>query len=494
MLVGEFHGAEQQVQPRVRGFEGLERFGILTLNAGDKGLVPVDEVPRLGLLDEPFAEFRMCNRDQVHGPLADVLAVKVGDAVFGHYVMDVAARERHTRALLEEGDDARDLAVLCGGLDRQDGLAALRQDRAAHEIRLSADAAVKHFSDGLGRGLAREIDLERAVDGRHVLLARQYGGIVGVVHGPELDPRVVVQEVVGSVIAHAEGGHGLSAVQLLARIVDDALSHELHEPVGQQLGVDAQVLLVLEMAEDRVRNAAVPHLDRVAVLHDAGDVGPDLLGYLIGHRVLVFKERLVIGYDEVHVPDVDEGVAQHPGHAGVHLGNDERGVLGRGLYDVHADPEAHEPVLVRKRGLDKGYVHGYELPLEQAGDLGQEHRRIVRETPVDGVARVVPDEKGVGAEVVLELFIRIRRHAQGPDLEHLGVEEGLGVGPNVVDKRFDEVLGLAASRADENPVSRVDGIEDTLLGGEFLGIERPHPFHFFVQVSFGHGGPFLPEL
>ena len=161
----------------------------------------------------------------------------------------------------------------------------------------------------------------------------------------------------------------------------------------------------------------------------------DLLGDLVGHRVLIFEERLVVGDDEIHVLDIDEGVAEDARHPRVHLGDDEGGVLGGGLHDVHADAQAHEPVLVGQRGLDQGHVDGHQLFLEQAGHLGEEDGRVIGQALVHRLAGVVADKKGIVPEVVLELCVRVGRHAQGPDLEQFGIEKGLGVGLHIIDER-----------------------------------------------------------
>jgi hypothetical protein len=95
------------------------------------------------------------------------------------------------------------------------------------------------------------------------------------------------------------------------------------------------------------------------------------------------------------------------------------------------------------------------------------------------------------SEIVLELLVGVGRDAQRPYLEELGVEEGLGVGPYVVDERFDEILRLTAPRADKNSVAGVDDAEYPLFSREFFGIECAHPFYFFVELPFCHGSSFL---
>jgi len=102
--------------------------------------------------------------------------------------------------------------------------------------------------------------------------------VVGVVDRPELDGGIGVDELVGVLRSDAEGGDGLALADALARVVDDTLADQVDQTVGQELGVNAEVLLPAEGGHDRVRQAPVADLDRVAVLHDARDVPPDAAG------------------------------------------------------------------------------------------------------------------------------------------------------------------------------------------------------------------------
>ena len=66
--------------------------------------------------------------------------------------------------------------------------------------------------------------------------------------------------------------------------------------------------------------------------------------------------------DVGHVLDMDEPVPVDPGHVGIHLGDDHLRALHGRLYDVHADPQAHVPVLIGRRGLDQGDIDRHQPP------------------------------------------------------------------------------------------------------------------------------------
>ena len=132
-----------------------------------------------------------------------------------------------------------------------------------------------------------------------------------------------MQELVGLAAAHAESSHGLAGVQVLPRVVHHAAFHEVHDAVGHQFRVDTQVLLVLQVGKDGIGDAAIANLDRIAVAYDACHRGADALGDIVGHASRVFHQGFVVGHDELHVPHINEGVAQHAGHEGVYLGDHE---------------------------------------------------------------------------------------------------------------------------------------------------------------------------
>jgi len=190
----------------------------------------------------------------------------------------------------------------------------------------------------------------------------------------------------------------------------------------------------------------------------------------------------VVGDEEVDVRHVQEPVAVDARHLAVHLRDDQRGAPHGRRDDVHADAEVEEAVRVGERRLDEGDVHGDHPPPEQVGHLRQEDRGVVGKAGVHRCPRVVAHEEGVVAEVRLQALVGVGRDAQRPDLDDLGVEEGLGVRLEVVGQRVDEVLRLAAGRPDEDAVARADSAEHRLLGDELLGVPLAERLQFGQPV------------
>jgi len=73
----------------------------------------------------------------------------------------------------------------------------------------------------------------------------------------------------------------------------------------------------------------------------------------------------------------------------------------------------------------------------------------------------------------MQLLVGIGGNPQCPDVDQLGIEEGLGVIFDVVDQGSQQILWLAAAGAYEDPVAGMNMREDLLLGGELLRIDFP---------------------
>jgi hypothetical protein len=80
--------------------------------------------------------------------------------------------------------------------------------------------------------------------------------VVDVVDGQHLDCAVVVQQVVEPLRTEHERGHDLVRADRLVRAGDDAALDEVHDAVGQQFGVDAEVAPIVQCAHQRVGDPA----------------------------------------------------------------------------------------------------------------------------------------------------------------------------------------------------------------------------------------------
>ena len=192
----------------------------------------------------------------------------------------------------------------------------------------------------------------------------------------------------------------LAAVERLALAGDDAGLDQVDDGVGEHLGVDAQVLLVLEELEHGLGDAADAELDRRAVLDQGGDVLADLPGVVV--RLAADAPRSAARRPargrRCRGREMQES-PMRPRHLRVDLGDDQRGVLGGALDDVDRDAEAAHAVLVGRGDLDQRHVQRQLAGGEQPRDVRQEDRRVVAQPFLDDVADVFGDEEAVDAEM-----------------------------------------------------------------------------------------------
>ena len=96
------------------------------------------------------------------------------------------------------------------------------------------------------------------------------------INGPELYARILLHELVEPLAPQGVRRHDLVAVVALAGAGDDAPLDEIDEPVGEELRVDPEVLVLPKQPEYLVGDGAYPRLQRGAVRYALGDVPGDL--------------------------------------------------------------------------------------------------------------------------------------------------------------------------------------------------------------------------
>ena len=162
-----------------------------------------------------------------------------------------------------------------GRRNRDDRLAAFGARRAAQEIHLPADAAVELVADGVGADLPGEIDLQRGIDGDHVVVAGDASGIVDIGGGVKFEDGIVVDKVKQLPGAESEAHDDLARLEVLALAGDDTGFNQRDDAVGNQFAVYAEIFAVHQERQHRVGNAADAGLKHRAVFNQAGDVARD---------------------------------------------------------------------------------------------------------------------------------------------------------------------------------------------------------------------------
>ena len=367
---------------------------------------------------EGFAVVGMGDFDHGLGALAEVLAVKVGRAVFGDDPMDMGAGRDDAGPFFQHADDAR-FAVLGDRREGDDRFPADGVGRAADVVHLSADAGVDAAADGVGADLAGDVHFDRAVDGGDFGVLADDGGVVDVADIEHRDERIVVDEVVESLGADHESGDDLAGVDLLLAAGDDALFDEVDEAVGEHFGVDAEFAVAAQRGKDGVRNRADAHLEGGAVFDQVGadfaDLGLDFAGGRNGDG----RDGDVVLDHRVDAVDVDEAVAVSARHVVIHLGDDVARDLNGGDGRLDRDAERAVAVAIGRGDVDEGDVHRHHAAAEHGGDFAEENRHVVGAAFVDGPAHVAADKEAVHAEALGHFGLGVRGRTFGVQLDNL---------------------------------------------------------------------------
>jgi hypothetical protein len=96
---------------------------------------------------------------------------------------------------------------------------------------------------------------------------------------------------------------------------------------------------------------------------------------------------------------------------GIHLGNHKASLFCGGFDNIDTHPKAHEPMIIRRRGLDEGHINRNKAPIEEIGNMGKKDWGIVCRPLIDGPSRIIGDEEGVMPEIGLQFLVGIRRYS-----------------------------------------------------------------------------------
>ena len=223
--------------------------------------------------------------------MAEIFAVEIGDAEFGHYVVDVGPGGG------DAGPSFKNGTILSRrvGLRREsdDRLPSVAQAGPADEIHLPADAGVLSHADRVGTDLTGKVDLDRRVYGCHLWIAANDRGVIDVPDVEHQHLRIVVYKVIELTCAHHKTGNDAARVLYLQAAVDHALLDERNNTIREHLRVNAEVLVIAERREHGVRYGTDAHLYRRSVVDDRRDVLADRTVFIGQLRHLHLMQRLV---------------------------------------------------------------------------------------------------------------------------------------------------------------------------------------------------------
>ena len=376
----------------------------------------------------------------------------------------MGAGGHHPGTLLDRGHDSGRRPARSRRRQGDDRAALAGKRRTTNEVHLAADPGIHPMADAVRHDLAGQVDLDGRVDRGHPAERPDDVRVVREVDGSHLDHRVVTHEVVDALRSHQERGDDLAAVAFLAAPVDHPAFDEIDDDIGEHLGVDAEVALVHERRAHRRRDPADAHLDRGAIGNEIRHELPDPPLDLSRHADQVLVRGHVALDREVDLVDVDEAVAQGSRDGAVELDDDRLCGPDRGVDGLDAGSERAESMGIRWCGIDEDGIEPDQPGFEQARNIGQERRDVLRATLVDRGARVRTDEQGPVSEV--------RRH--------LGREMGArSLAMEMDDPDVAQLRGSRDERIEQDrrrgrcPV-QVDLLAGLDVGNGFLGSDDTH--------------------
>ena len=401
----------------------------------------------------------MRDGDELAGTLTEAAAAQVRHAVLGDNIIDVVLARRDDGARREDGLDLADRAALGRGGEGNEALAAAGLAGAADVVDLAAGAGHMLRADRLGTDLTEEVDLDRRVDGDHVVVLADDIRVVDIVDRQDLDGRVVVDEIIDTLRAEGKRRDGLAAVDLLFAVVDRAALDQLDHGVGEHLGVDAEVVLALERHAGRIRDRADAELQARAVRDKVGDEAADRLAHVVKLHRRQHRQVVVILHERVDLRDVDQRAAQRAGLAIVDLEINALGLIEHGVDIRAVEREAEVAVAVHGRDLD---AHGVIVIL--GADAGREIT-VVRGNDV-GIAGVD----------------RLARRAAGKPAVagHLAGQRGVGIKLERV--RIEQGLHLHARNIAVADALRDCGHDGRRLRGRRIHAEQPAGLHLLGNL------------
>jgi len=166
--------------------------------------------------------------------------------------------------------------------------------------------------------------------------------------------------------------------------------------VRQDFRVNTQVLLVVEVSQNRVGDSSDPHLDRRAVVDEGRGIPGDALGNGASFLEKDLDEGLFVFNEVIELSDVNKAVPQGAGHPRVHLGDDNAGHLRRDLGDVHGDSQRTKSMSIRRGDMNEAQVQSPgNLVTQQPWNGGKIDGYVVPKAAVDGIACAGSQEKSL---------------------------------------------------------------------------------------------------
>ena len=350
----------------------------------------------------------MRNVDQGAGTLGESFTQQVGRTVLRDDVLCLETGGHHAGAGRQQGLDLG-VSLRGGRGERDEGFTAFGEGAAVHEVVLSAYARVDHRADRVGADLARQIDLQRRIDGHDLRILADAERVVRPCHVLHDQVFVVVHVFVKPLRAESQRREVLARKHLLLRVVDHTAPNQGYYPVGECFGVESQVFMIAQGREYRVGDAAHADLEGRTVGNQLGDVAADLAVDFAGLGGRKLHQRFIDFDGGREFRDVDQRIAVGERHVGVDLGDNDLRTFGGRNREVGRGAEAAIAVRIGARTVQQRYVDRDDPLAEKPRDLAQKSRDGLSVPLSDPVAHGVRHEEAIYEETVFVFGLAVGR-------------------------------------------------------------------------------------
>src|SRR5271166_3597297 len=234
------------------------------------------------------------------------------------------------------------------------------------------------LSQALAIDLTGEVYRQSLRQGDHFVVLGHDRWICHIFDRAELEHRVCIDEFIQLPVAKTEARHNLPVVQSLVTSGHDAAVDQIEHRTRDDIGMDAEVLPVVEVPKRLVAEAPKVGLDGGAVVDDLRDILRYPLGDLIVRRMLVFSHGRIDRHDCREPLDMQETVAQRPGHVGIHFRDDRLCSLQHTGCDIDRYAEADIAMRIGRRDLNQRHIWPDPAVRRQFGDLGERNWNVLR--------------------------------------------------------------------------------------------------------------------
>src|SRR5262249_53781588 len=145
----------------------------------------------------------------------------------------------------------------------------------------------------------------------------------------------------------------------------------LHDSIGYDIAMDAEISMILEMAQGLIGNAPKPDLQRRAVLYDRRDVARDALRDLADPWMPVFRHGRVDLHERIEMLEMNEALPMSARHRRIDLGDHATGDPQNRRREVDGNTKTDIASSIGWGHLEQRHIDGQPSARQEGGHVLQ---------------------------------------------------------------------------------------------------------------------------